>query len=207
MNLAAALAALGAIALIGCGGSADSGRAGVLSAPADLRATIASLVVAMPSDGAGYARSRFGGFVDADRNGCDTPCEVLARQRRNDLPGLPNGGWWSAYDAYSTDDSTELEVDHVVALKEAWVSGADGWDDATRGAFYNDLASPELLAVTAPVNRSKGDRDPAVWQPPNRDAWCDYVRSWVAVKVKWRLSADEAEVRALSNMAAVTRCE
>lgn len=207
MTVAVAVVVLGAIALLGCGGGADSERAGVMSPPTDLQGAIASLVVAVPNDGAGYTRSRFGGFVDADRNGCDTPCEVLARQRRGDLPGLAGGGWWSAYDAYSTDDSTELEVDHVVALKEAWVSGADRWDGATRRAFYNDLTSPELLAVTAPMNRSKGDRDPAIWQPPNRDAWCEYVRSWVAVKVKWRLTADEAEIRALSNMAAVTRCE
>jgi hypothetical protein len=114
---------------------------------------------------------------------------------------LAAGGWLSAYDGYSTDNPSELDIDHVVALSEAWVSGADQWDAATREAFANDLASAELAAVTAATNRSKGDRDPAGWQPPSRSGWCEYVQAWVTVKVQWRLSADEPELAAIRNMA------
>jgi hypothetical protein len=167
-----------------------------------LAAPIAALAVAEPDPQAGYSSPLFPHWKDADHNGCDTRCEVLARQKRYDLPGLPSGGWLSVYDGYSTDNPSELDVDHVVPLSEAWVSGADRWDAATREAFANDLDSRELLAVTASTNRSKGDQDPANWQPSSRGEWCDYVTAWVTVKQKWGLTADQAEVNALMNMSA-----
>lgn len=161
------------------------------------------LVVAPEGPRDGYDRSLFEHWVDADGDGCDTRCEVLAAERRADLAGLPAGGWLSIYDGYWTDDPSELDVDHVVALAEAWESGASGWDAATRRAFANDLDHPgALVAVTAATNRSKSDRDPASWQPPNRDAWCEFAASWVWTKVRWRLTADLAEVQALRNMLA-----
>ena len=127
---------------------------------------------------------------------------MLAEERRTDLPGLPGGGWLSAFDGYSTDDPSELDIDHMVPLAEAWRSGASQWSGQQRLAYANDLEHPgSLIAVTAATNRSKSDRDPAQWQPPNRDAWCSYVTDWVATKLTWALTADEAEVRALQNMA------
>jgi len=159
-----------------------------------------SLTVAPEGPHDGYDRDRFRHWIDADRNGCDTRCEVLARQRIAELPGLPDGGWLSIYDGYSTDDPSEFDVDHVVALSEAWDSGASAWDDARREAFANDLDSGQLLAVTAATNRSKSDRDPADWQPPNRSAWCRWGTAWVGVKAKWGLTADRAEVDALRNI-------
>jgi hypothetical protein len=158
------------------------------------------LTIAPPGADVGYDRDLFVQWVDADGDGCNTRCEVLDRQRRIDLPGLPNGGWLSSYDGYTTADTSELDVDHVVPLHEAWLSGASSWDAATRTAFANDLDSPELLAVTPATNRSKGDQDPASWQPPNRDEWCAYAAAWVRVKARWQLTADEAEIAALRNM-------
>ena len=67
-------------------------------------------------------------------------------------------------------------------------------------AFANDLDSGQLVAVTAATNRSKSDRDPADWQPPNRDAWCEWGAAWIGVKAKWDLTADRAEVDALTNI-------
>lgn len=161
---------------------------------------LAQLVEAPESSGEGYDRALFEHWIDADRDGCDTRCEVLAAERRADLPGLASG-WLSIYDGYSTDDPSELDVDHVVALGEAWRSGADTWDPARRQAFANDLDEPDaLIAVTASTNRSKSDQDPADWQPPNPGAWCQWGLGWVRVKIKWGLTADEAEVRALTNV-------
>jgi hypothetical protein len=130
---------------------------------------------------------------------------LIAESRRPVVLGtgcrVGSGEWLSIYDGYVTTDPTELEIDHVVALAEAWESGASGWDPARRRAFANDLEEPgALVAVTAAMNRSKGDRDPAEWQPPRRAAWCEFAGSWLRVKVKWDLSADPAEVRALRNM-------
>jgi hypothetical protein len=159
------------------------------------------LVVAPEGTDDGYDRELFDHWIDADSDSCDTRCEVLEAERRVDLPGLPSGGWLSIYDGYSTPDASELDIDHVVALGEAWRSGAAGWDAARREAFANDLADPQaLIAVTAATNRSKGARDPAVWQPPAQAAWCEFATAWATTKVRWGLTADQAEVDALRNM-------
>ncbi len=164
------------------------------------RSELASLVVTPEGPRDGYDRDLFRHWIDADGDGCNTRCEVLERQRTTSLPGLSAGGWLSIYDGYSTDDPSELDIDHVVALGEAWDSGASQWDSARREAFANDLDSPQLIAVTAATNRSKSDRDPASWQPPNRSAWCEWGAAWIGVKAKWGLSADRAEVDALTNI-------
>lgn len=167
----------------------------------DAQALVDQLTVAPEGSGAGYDRDLFDHWIDVDHDGCHTRCEVLEAEKRYDLPGLPQGGWLSIYDGYSTDDASELDVDHVVALSEAWRSGADRWDANRRRAFANDLDEPDaLIAVTASTNRSKSDRDPASWQPPNSGAWCQFGLGWVRVKIKWELTADDAEVRALRNI-------
>jgi hypothetical protein len=181
-------------------GPADAGRA---SAPGSaLTARISQLAIGPERSSSGYSRSQFGeGWADADGDGCRTRCEVLERDRRATLPGLAGGGWLSAYDGYTTDDPTELDIDHVVALDEAWRSGASAWTRQRRVAFANNLDDPvALTAVTAASNRSKGAKDPARWQPSNRDDWCGYVSAWVGVKLAWGLGADPAEERALTNM-------
>lgn len=168
--------------------------------PTDVDGLLTALVVAPEGSNDGYARSLFEHWIDADHNGCDTRCEVLNAERRTDLPGL-HAGWLSLYDGYSTDDPHELDIDHVVALAEAWRSGAGQWDTARRRTFANDLDDPgALVAVTAATNRSKGDKDPARWQPPNRDGWCQWAVSWLRVKVTWGLTADPGEVDALRNI-------
>jgi hypothetical protein len=108
------------------------------------------------------------------------------------------GDWFSVYDGFKTEQPGDLDVDHVVALAEAWESGASGWTTVRRQAFANDLDEPRaLIAVSASSNRSKADEDPAQWKPPRREAWCEFAIAWTTVKVKWGLSADEAEVSAL----------
>lgn len=163
-------------------------------------ADLASVRVAEPTSRAGYDRDLFPHWIDADSNRCNTRCEVLFRQFRHDLDGLPDGGWFSAYDAVTTGLSSELDVDHVVPLSEAWVSGADAWDETRRREFANDLAPGALLAVTASSNRSKGDRDPSEWQPPNRASWCGYAADWLRTKVRWDLGVDPLEFTTLSQM-------
>jgi Protein of unknown function (DUF1524) len=159
--------------------------------------------VAPESSDAGYDRGLFPVWDDVDGDGCDSRCEVLAAERRTDLRGLPGGGWSSLYDGVTTGDPGDLEIDHVVALAEAWRSGAAGWDAARRAAFANDLAVPgELIAVTTAVNGGKRDRDPAAWQPPDQGARCTFATSWVTTKVRWGLTADAADVAALRSLLA-----
>jgi hypothetical protein len=105
------------------------------------------------------------------------------------------GDWFSIYDGLTFTDSADLDIDHVVALAEAWDSGAAGWDSGRRQAFANDLDHPQALrAVSASSNRSKGDLDPGQWKSTRDAAWCEYANDWVTVKKAWDLSADQNEV-------------
>ena len=155
----------------------------------------------------GYDRELFGGgWIDADHNGCDTRCEVLAGERRFDL-GVDGGGWVSIYDDVVTADVSVLEVDHVVALAEAWDSGAAGWEVTRRVAFANDLDYPgALVAVTGSSNRAKSDHDPAEWLPAARSGRCAFAIAWTTTKLRWDLTADEVEVIALNELVTAHQC-
>ena len=98
-------------------------------------------------------------------------------------------------------DPAALEVDHVVALKEAWDSGAWQWDDARRAEFANDLVDARTLrAVTAASNQSKGEADPSNWLPPNEAFVCTYLADWIAIKARWELSMDQSEFGRIRNV-------
>jgi hypothetical protein len=156
---------------------------------------------------AGYRRTLFKHWLDVDGDGCDAREQVLKR----DATGLPQvdpfkcfvveADWVSPYDGKKTSDRTEVDIDHVVALKEAWDSGAWGWTESQRTAYANDTSDPRsLLAVSSSSNRSKSDKDPSNWLPPLRSYWCIYVSNWISVKARWNLSMDESEWGRLKNL-------
>lgn len=149
-----------------------------------------------------YSREAFEHWVDEDSDGCDTRREVLRRSNRAadgaGRCGAERGRWASAYDGLVTEDPSSFDIDHLIPLAEAWRSGADRWPDAKREAFANDLHPYSLIAVSASSNRSKGDKDPSQWMPPNSRFHCQYIARWIAVKFRWRLSVDRAEHRALA---------
>jgi enoyl-CoA hydratase/carnithine racemase len=100
----------------------------------------------------------------------------------------------------AADYDAEL-ADDVVALKEAWDSGAKSWSATDRSRFHNDLGYAWTLdAVTDNVNSAKGDSDPAQWLPPLTSARCTYAIHWVAIKYRWRLSVDSTEKAKLSSI-------
>lgn len=160
-----------------------------------------SLVVAAERSG-GYDRDLFPHW-DYLGNQCDVRDRVLIAEARSGpstgsaCPVGP-GRWRSAFDGVTVRNPSQLDIDHMVPLAEAWASGADRWTTATREAFANDLGySRSLIAVTASSNRSKGDQDPAEWLPPRTSYRCTYVKDWIAVKWRWRLSVDAREASAL----------
>jgi hypothetical protein len=150
----------------------------------------------------GYDRAKFSHWIDADGDRCNARYEVLIQEARvkptvGSNCSLSGGRWFSYYDAQRTADPSSFDVDHMVPLAEAWDSGARRWNANTRKRFANDLHDKRsLVAVTASSNRSKSDRDPAEWLP-RKAARCRYVREYVAVKTRWRLTVDRPEKRAL----------
>ena len=147
----------------------------------------------------GYNRDLFADWYDADRNGCNTRKEVLIAESLDPVQigsgcSISGGRWFSIYDNVETTDSSTFDIDHMVPLSEAWDSGAWNWNADQRKYFANDLDQPFfLIAVTASSNRSKSDRDPAEWMPPNANYHCEYVRIWIEIKRAWDLSVDQAE--------------
>jgi hypothetical protein len=179
------------------------------SADGDGNATtqLGQLMVAASSSMRGYSRDRFPHWRGTGKN-CDVRDSVLQRDGTNiKLSGcnVVGGNWPSVYDKGNFTNPSDVDIDHVVPLANAWRSGADKWDDTTRGDLANDLTRPQLIAVSASSNRAKGDQDPSQWKPPNRDYWCKYAENWVTVKHYWRLSVTAAEKTALSDMLSTCR--
>lgn len=156
----------------------------------------------------GYDRDKFHLWTDADHDGCDTRKEVLLAEavkkpREGKNCRLTGGTWRSYYDDKTVTNARKLDIDHVVPLAEAWDSGASKWTAERREQYANDLgADRSLVAVSLGPNRTKGDKDPAEWMPPAKDATCTYVTDWVTVKLRWKLTADRAETAALQKTAA-----
>lgn len=157
----------------------------------------------------GYRRSLFVHWSDLDGNGCDTREEVLKRDSISKPQVDPYrcyvvaGDWYSKYDGKTLSDRSDVDIDHVVALKEAWDSGAWAWSMSQRQAFANDLTDRRtLIAVTDRVNASKSDKDPSNWMPPLKSYWCIYLGDWISVKARWGLSMDQSEFGRIKNLLA-----
>ncbi|MFB9765525.1 HNH endonuclease family protein [Nocardioides kongjuensis] len=213
------LAVLLAVLLTACGATtaAPAPAPRPTSVPPDAAAALAGLTVTdRPRRPTDYERDAFGApWADLDRNGCNQRDDVLlrdaepgtvrtARQGRCDHDVLA-GAWRDPYtgkelvfdDLKDLGQAQAIQIDHVVPLAEAWVSGAAGWDDERRAAYANDLDG--LLAVDGPANAAKGADDPAAWRP-RKDVQCAYARRWITVKARWGLTVDPSEVAALEDM-------
>ena len=172
-----------------------------------------TLVVNARQSGKGYERDEFGyRQTDDDGNGCDIRDDILARDL-HDVRFTVAGGCvvrsGTLEDPYTgrtiafvrgAKSSTAVQIDHVVALENAWRSGASQWNRAQRYRFGNDPLN--LLAVDGPANEEKGAASAAYWLPTNAEFRCTYVALQVAVKAAYRLSVTPQEREA---MAAVLR--
>ncbi len=183
-------------------GSGSGGAKAPDVAPAKTAGQLDELTVAAAGSMRGYSRTRFPHWRDAGAN-CDVRDTVLKRDGqdvRTQGCNVVDGRWYSAYDGRDFTDPTQIDIDHMVPLANAWRSGADEWTDDRRADFANDLDRPQLIAVSATSNRAKGDQDPSQWKPQRRDFWCQYAQDWIAVKHHWRLSVTTAEKTALTDM-------
>jgi len=175
---------------------------------ADARSILSSIKVENEYQ-TGYKRKLFIHWADLDGNGCDTREEVLMRDSVS-KPQVDSyrcyvvaGDWVSPYDGAKLGDRGDVDIDHVVALKEAWDSGAWAWSESQRKAYANDMTDRRtLIAVTDRVNVSKSDKDPSNWMPPLRSYWCTYLADWISVKARWGLSMDQSEFGRINNLLA-----
>ncbi len=170
---------------------------------------LAQLTIAPESDGGiDYDRELYmpDGWLGTDRRRCSVRELVLIAEAvsisevNQDCRPL-DGIWHSWYDDEPSNDPGRLDIDHMVPLAEAHDSGAAAWSAERKSEYANDLELPAALtAVSALSNRTKSADDPAEWKPPLRSAWCQYAHDWIAVKVKWSLTADQAEIDGLRQM-------
>ncbi|EIK74638.1 HNH endonuclease family protein [Gardnerella vaginalis] len=183
---------------------------GEYAADGDAAALLNKLKVSK-SHPSGYNRSVFGyRTTDVDKNGCDVREDVLARdlkQVRFKYSGSCKVASGLLHDPYTglninfvrgRKTSALVQIDHVVALENAWQSGAWKWSHAKRLKFGNDMLN--LLAVQGAANQEKGSASAAYWLPSNKSFRCDYVARQIAVKYKYDLSVTNAEKRSMASI-------
>ncbi|KAJ5223260.1 secreted protein [Penicillium chermesinum] len=166
------------------------------------KSELGSLTVADQGSSDGYSRDKFKHWI-AQGHECDTRDLVLKRDGTGTQEGADckiTGTWVSPYDGAKWTDASDLQIDHLVPLSNAWKSGASSWTAAERQDFANDLNNPQLLPVTSSVNESKGDRGPEEWKPPLESFYCTYAEMWVKVKTTYKLTITADEKSALSEM-------
>lgn len=148
----------------------------------------------------------FGDWIDEDGDGEDTRWEVLIEENigspdfilSNNKKIFKDPKWVSFYSGLIFTDPDELDIDHLVPTKEAWISGACFWDQDQRVRFFNFLADPNhLIAVEAILNRQKGASDPIHWMPNDTTFHKNYLLYWAQIKANWGLTTDEAEYQLL----------
>jgi hypothetical protein len=160
---------------------------------------------------AGYSRSRFGpAWADVDENGCDTRNDILRRDlvrvllRRGSRCIVASGVLHDPYTGRTirfvrgVRTSLAVQIDHVVALGDAWKTGAARWTANKRLRYANDPVV--LLAVDGPANAAKGDRDASRWLPPRRAFACRYVSRQITIKTRYGLWVTPPEDRAMARV-------
>jgi hypothetical protein len=185
--------------------------------PADAAAALAQLET-IPVKGrapkTGYTREEFGpAWADVDRNGCDTRNDILARDLEAETfkPGtqdcvVASGVLADKYTGITINfvrgntTSSAVQIDHLVALSDAWQKGAQQLSADQRRQLANDPLN--LMAADGPTNGAKGDKDAATWLPPNKPFRCEYVARQTAVKAKYQLWATQAEHDAIAGILA-----
>lgn len=192
--------------------SPSDGNAGASNASGAAVDMLATLPVKGRAPKTGYARTQFGAaWSDVDHNGCDTRNDILKR----DMTNVTFKSWThdcvvktgTLNDPYTgktinfvrgQHTSTAVQIDHVVALSDAWQKGAQQLSADQRLQLANDPYN--LLAVDGPANQQKSDSDAASWLPSNKSFRCQYVARQIGVKHKYALWVTQAEKDAMTSV-------
>ena len=146
--------------------------------------------------GGEYNREDWGNWIDEDGDGLNTRHEVLAEESLI-KPVISNnkvisGKWFDKYTGKYFTNPSDLDIDHLVPLKNAYISGASNWSKKKKSRYYNYLKyDNHLIAVSKSANRNKSDKSPVDWLPPNEEYQCEYVREWFKIKTAWGLTIEE----------------
>ena len=195
-------------------GATPNPASGVEQEPGLATAVLETLAVKGRAPKTGYTRAQFGpAWADVDRNGCDTRNDILKRDltaityRAKTRNCVVESG--TLVDRYSGEtinfvkgniSSMEVQIDHVVALSNAWQTGAFKLTADQRKALSNDPLN--LFAVKGRLNSQKGDGDAATWLPPLKSFRCSYVAQQIAVKAKYSLWVTAPEKAAMVSILA-----
>lgn len=182
----------------------------VVASPAS--ETLKTLPIKGRAPKTGYTRAQFGNGWE-NVNGCDTRNRILARDmasvtyaQTTDVvvckveTGTLNDPYTAKIIMFikGATTSADVQIDHVVALSDAWQKGAQQLTPAQRIQLANDPL--ELLAVDGPANQAKSDGDAATWLPPNKAFRCTYVARQIAVKKKYNLWVTRSEYDTIANI-------
>ncbi len=195
-------------------GATPNPASGVEQEPGMATAVLETLAVKGRAPKTGYTRAQFGpAWADVDRNGCDTRNDILKRdltsityraKTRNCV--IESGTLVDRYSGETINfvkgniSSMEVQIDHVVALSNAWQTGAFKLTADQRKALSNDPLN--LFAVKGRLNSQKGDGDAATWLPPLKSFRCSYVAQQIAVKAKYSLWVTAPEKAAMVSILA-----
>ncbi|MBQ0977869.1 HNH endonuclease family protein [Micromonospora sp. M61] len=200
---AAAVVLAAVAALVGVSAQPASAAPPGIPSKATAQSQLNALTVATQGSTSGYSRDLFPHWITISGS-CNTREQVLKRDGTSVVVdsscAATSGRWYSPYDGATWTAASDVDIDHVVPLAEAWRSGANSWTTSRRQSFANDLTRPQLIAVTDNVNQSKGDQDPSTWQPPLSSYRCTYSKMWITVKYNWSLKLQSSEKSALQSM-------
>ena len=188
----------------------DTAPTSIVTIPHDgqfARSVLETLAVKGRAPKTNYARTQFGSGWDTT-NGCDMRNIILKRDLTNVVvdesckvtKGTLNDPYTGKLIEFVRGDTTsdDVQIDHVIALSNAWQTGAQQLTKEQRVALANDPL--ELLAVDGPANQAKGDGDAATWLPPNKAFRCQYIARQIAVKAKYTLWVTLPEKQAMQRV-------
>ena len=189
------------------------------TATSDALTTLEKIPVKGRAPKTGYSRNQFGPqWSDVDRNGCDTRNDILKRdlttivyreKTRNCVieSGILEDPYSGEKIEFQRGEKTSalVQIDHVVALSNAWQTGIFLATTKVRTAFANDPLN--LMAVKGSLNSQKGDGDAATWLPPNKPFRCAYITRQIQVKAKYGLWVTKAEKDAMLRILQSAECE
>lgn len=121
---------------------------------------------------------------------------------------IATGLWHEPYLGATYTSSKDIQIDHVVPLKNAYISGAFQWDSHTRCVYANFMGNDfHLLPVDGRSNMRKGDQTPAGWMPANQAYACEYLKNWLSIKLIWKLRINPKEAAAVERVLNAANCD